>query len=99
MVRIEEFSDREIAEKKKFSRLVEITKELMGQHRIVETSTSFGLFNSNFYSWAHVSPNLNKLEVYSPNHLDMAVKLAKAYETETGKEFTVKKRYQETFSQ
>ena len=95
MVRVEDLSDREIAEEEERSRLIELTKDFDEQIRIVATSTSFGISYGSDSSVFSVNFG-RKIMVYDSKYFDTAMELAKVYEEALkGKEFTVKKMYRE----
>ncbi|MDO8467628.1 MAG: hypothetical protein Q7S56_01615 [Nanoarchaeota archaeon] len=99
MVKIEGLTKEDIQERDNYSRLVELTKELVGNGFLTtqDSSDYIGVYRGQERSPIIHFGNLihPRVSVYSPVYFDMAVQLAKAYEGVLKEEVTVKKRYQE----
>ena len=101
MVKVEGLTDREIALRKKTSRLMQITEEVLGITSQKATLSSMGSIHLSHRSPQDpgspivVSPDINRISVESEPYFDQAMDLARAYEEaipDSG--FTVKKLYE-----
>ena len=82
------------------NKLVSISKELVGEDFSVFSDVeSFSVCTNSFsiQSVVHYSLDNHKLSVKDKKYLDLAMRLAEAYENFYGKEVTVKKDYPEWF--
>jgi len=95
MVKIEELSKKEIEERNRFSKLVEIAMKTLPSHNLDSTSIGIGLspHPDRLADRIHVTPHNNRIVVYSAGAYDSAIKLANAHESSGEPEFTVKKDY------
>ena len=104
MVKVTGLTEREISLRKKESRLLEITGEVLGmidKPRICADNPPRGVFILRHHSLEAPGASIavyvesNTISVESKHYFDEAMRLAEAYEGAfPGEEFTVKKLYQ-----
>lgn len=91
MVKVVEKTLEEKAREEKINTLIGVTTELLGSDAVENGMTGFDLF---VIKELHVSVLCgHRIRVPEEKYFDTAMKLAEAYETATGKEWTVKKEY------
>ena len=97
MVNIVGLTNEERALKAKTSRLVEITEQIVGKQRVVLSIGNILIRHSSTEAPdfpISIAPYLNQVSVDFRSYFEEAIRLAEAYEKETGNDFTVKKRYE-----
>ncbi len=102
MVQIVELSEKELSERQDYDHILDTTRKFFQQnyqdaYRIDSTSISIGIFpKDGLEGRLIVTPGTRRIDINSPNELDIAVQLATAYEGSiSGSEFKVKKNYVE----
>ena len=94
MVRVIDQSVEEQALEERTNRLIEIAKKVMGDDEVRQTGLlGLSVWTSDGKSVISVSNYKNSVIVTSREYLDGALRLAGAYEAETGEEFIVVKKY------
>lgn len=95
MVKIVGKSLEEKTEKAQRERFIEIAKRELGakdKEIHLGVTDTFSVFDPS--NGIYIAPSINFIIVSTPFRYDQALKLAKAYEKEKGKEFTLKKDYE-----
>lgn len=96
MVKVIGLSKDEVERRERASKLVEITKEVLGSEAKIDDSpySFFSVYpNPKIKSPIYVIPNDNFIIINDPKLLDYALGLANSYERTGEPEFTVKKDY------
>jgi len=101
MVKVESLSREEVALREKKSKLVEITRGVLGINTSQQIYLGIGTIGIGHYSSEapghpiFIDPRINCVHVESKSYFEEAMKLATAYEQAfPGEEFTVKKEYE-----